>query len=81
MGENFRESWKKDFRREHFHKNATRPNFMEKTSANGHKTLKFMKVFSLESFLLYGITSLIYGSHLFIMVTTSGPSCTNPVQK
>ena len=31
------------------------PNFVEKTFAGGSKTVKFMKVFSLESFLLYGI--------------------------
>ena len=58
---------KKIFVENTFTKNATPPNFMEKTSTNGHKTLKFTKVFSLESFLLYGITSLIYGSHLFII--------------
>ena len=31
------------------------PNFMEKTFANHHKTTKFAKVFSLESFPLYGM--------------------------
>ena len=31
------------------------PNFAEKTFAYSHKTAKFAKVFSLESFLLYGI--------------------------
>ena len=31
------------------------PNFKEKTFANGSKTAKFMNVFSLESFPLYGI--------------------------
>ena len=36
-------------------KDATSPYFMEKTFANSHKTAKFMKVFSLKSFLLYGI--------------------------
>ena len=30
-------------------------NFAEKTFANSHKNVKFAKVFSLESFLLYGI--------------------------
>ena len=30
------------------------PKFMEKTFANSHKIVKFTKVFSLESFLLYG---------------------------
>ena len=33
---------------------ATPPNFMKKTFPNSHKTSKFVKVFSLESFLLYG---------------------------
>ena len=36
-------------------KDATPPNFVEKTFTNGHKTAKFAKVFSLESFPLYGI--------------------------
>ena len=36
-------------------KDATVPNFVEKAFAISHKTLKFAKVFSLESFLLYGI--------------------------
>ena len=36
-------------------KDATPPNFMEKTFANCHKTTKFAKVFSLESFPLYGM--------------------------
>ena len=31
-----------------------RPNFIEKTFVGGSKTMKFMKVFFLESFLLYG---------------------------
>ena len=35
-------------------KDTTPPNFMEKTFANNHKTVKFAKVLSLESFLLYG---------------------------
>ena len=35
-------------------KDATLPNFTEKTVANSHKTTKFAKVFSLESFPLYG---------------------------
>ena len=34
---------------------ATPPNFTDKTFTNTHKTAKFMKVFSLESFPLYGI--------------------------
>ena len=36
-------------------KDATPPNFAEKIFANHHKTVKFAKVFSLESFPLYGI--------------------------
>ena len=36
---------------------AMPPNFTEKTFANSHKTVKFVKVFSLESFPLYGIFS------------------------
>ena len=35
-------------------KDATVPNFVEKAFAISHKTLKFAKVFSLKSFLLYG---------------------------
>ena len=35
-------------------KDATPPNFTMKTFANSHKTSKFVKVFSLESFMLYG---------------------------
>jgi len=38
-------------------KDAKPPNFMEKTFADSHKTAKFVKVFSLESFPLYGILS------------------------
>ena len=34
---------------------ATPSNFAKKTFANSHKTSKFAKVFSLESFPLYGI--------------------------
>ena len=37
---------------------------MEKTFAGGYKIVKFVKIFSLESFLLYGIAQLpgIYGN-------------------
>ena len=35
-------------------KDAMPPNFAEKTFANSHKTLKFAKIFFLESFPLYG---------------------------
>ena len=53
---------KSNFRRENFcgllafatPKNATPLKFHEKTFANSHKTAKFTKVFSLESFPLYG---------------------------
>ena len=54
---------KYDFRGENFRgllacvalKDAAPPNFAEKTFANSHKTVKFAKVFFLESFPLYGI--------------------------
>ena len=34
---------------------TTPPNFAEKTYVHSHKTAKFAKVFSLESFPVYGI--------------------------
>ena len=34
------------------------PNFVEKTFVGGSKTVKFVNVFSLESFALYDITHL-----------------------
>ena len=37
--------------------------FAEKTFANSHKTMKFAKVFSLESFLLYGIPFYSFCKH------------------
>ena len=40
-------------------KDATLPNFLEKNFVNSHKTAKFMKIFSLESFLLYGMFSYL----------------------
>ena len=54
--------WKIWFRGENFHRllahamlnDTTPPNFAEKTLANSHNTTKLTKVFSLESFLLYG---------------------------
>ena len=51
---------KYDFHKENFcslvlPKDTTPPNFVEKTFTNSHKTLKFAKVFSLETFSLYGI--------------------------
>ena len=48
--------WEKNFRRLLTFvapKDATPPSFAEKTFANRHKTAKFAKVFSLESFPLY----------------------------
>ena len=55
---------KYNFREENFRrllafavpKDAMPPNFGEKTFANSHKTVKFLEVFSFESFLPYGIT-------------------------
>ena len=41
-----------------------RPNFMEKTFVGGSKTVKFVKVFSLESFLLYGIEHAVWSGKL-----------------
>ena len=38
-------------------KDATPPNIMEKTFINSHQTVKFAKVFFLESFLLYSISA------------------------
>ena len=35
-------------------KDSTPPNFVEKTFTNSYQTVKFTKVFSLETFLLYG---------------------------
>ena len=47
-------------------KDTTLPNFKEKSFANSHKTAKFAKIFSLESFPLYNIvwTKLEFSSHL-----------------
>ena len=39
-------------------KDATLPNFLEKKFVNSHKTAKFVKIFSLESFLLYTVCFL-----------------------
>ena len=39
-------------------KDATLPNFLEKIFVNSHKTTKFVKIFSLESFLLYTVCFL-----------------------
>ena len=62
-GRNFRElvkirfSGRKLSRIAHFcsGKGCHGPNFVEKTFAYSHKTVKFAKVFSLESFPLYGM--------------------------
>ena len=40
--------------------NSMPPDFVEKTLANSHKTTKFAKVFSLESFPLYSIVLLYW---------------------
>ena len=65
MGEKIRELVEKIFVENTFAdwllvlpKDATPPNFVEKTFANSHKTSKFAKVFSLESFPLYSIAVL-----------------------
>ena len=39
-------------------KDVTLPNFLEKNFVNSHKTAKFVKVFSLKSFLLYTVCFL-----------------------
>ena len=50
-------------------KDAVPPNFLEKTFANNHKTLKSTKVFSLESSQLYG--SLVpRPSHRRVLITS-----------
>ena len=48
------------------------PNFEEKTFAGGSKTAKFVNVFSLESFPLYGnsIHLAIYGVHSLLSLPT-----------
>ena len=65
---------KYNFRTEDFHgfltcatpKDTMPPNFTEKTFVNSHKTVKFAKIFSLESFPLYGscvtIASTFHGT-------------------
>ena len=45
---------------------ATPPNFAEKTFANSHKIAKFAKVFSLESFPLYGSYQRYLYPHLIM---------------
>ena len=44
-------------------KEATSPNFAEKTFMNSHKTTKFAEVFSLETFSLYGTLSMKIASY------------------
>ena len=64
----FADWWKYDFRGENFRgllTFATPPNFTEKTFTNSHKTTKSSKVFSLESFPLYGRKIL----HLLLLHT------------
>ena len=63
IGENY------NFRRENFlrlltfavPKDAMPPNFAEKTFVNSHKTVKFVKVFSLKCFPLYSILCMQVG--------------------
>ena len=67
-GENFHELVKSRFSRLLAFakpKDTAPPNFAEKTFANSHITVKFAKVFSLESFLLYGIPQAIVCHALF----------------
>ena len=49
-----------------------RQNFVEKTFMGGSKTAKFVKVFSLKSFLLYGITEM--GQYTCTMVLPEPPT-------
>ena len=81
---------KYDFHWENFHwlltfaapKAAILPNFTQKTFANTHKTAKFTKVFSLESFLLYGIMWPYTCTHLLscfpVTVSTGAPNEDSP---
>ena len=51
-----------------------RPNFAEKTFASGSKTMKFVKIFSLKSFPLYGI---LYSTWpIFVVGYTNTCVCT-----
>ena len=68
-GENFREMVEKcDFAEKTFMRLLARTTYrppslqtiMEKTFAERHKTVKFVKVFSLESFPLYSICTYMY---------------------
>ena len=43
------------------------PNFAEKTFTNSHKTAKFAKVFSLESFLLSVYSTVLVTSYCMLM--------------
>ena len=88
---------KYDFRRENFRrlftfampKDATPPNFAEKTFENSHKSAKFAKVFFLESFLLYGIwypslgvilmVATIHSSDDVLLQVVTYFECMNPV--
>ena len=51
-------------------KDATPPNFVEKTFAYSNKTAKFAKVFSLESFLLYSTWEQYYSVHFLKKIRT-----------
>ena len=52
-----------------------RPNFMEKSFAGGSKTVKFVNVFSLESFLCYKNNHTIVGP---VTALTAGRFWTTP---
>ena len=81
---------KYDFRWENFHwlltfaapKAAILPNFTQKIFANTHKTAKFTKVFSLESFPLYSIMWPYTCTHLLscfpVTVSTGAPNEDSP---
>ena len=82
-GENFRELVKIRFSQRKLSwiarfynaKECHAPNFVEKTFAYSHKTVKFAKVFSLESFLLYGT----FRVHMICMQLVSPTDCVQPV--
>ena len=56
-------------------KDAMPPNFGEKTFANSHKTVKFVEVFSFESFLPYGITVSWYHVWIHTVLSLSLSPC------
>ena len=56
---------------------GTSPNFAEKTFADGSQTSKFAKVFSLESFPLYGIDSFVFCNCVCVLQCPMGPANIN----